>query len=257
MKNINYEPRTTKYWILLPIFIILSWIDLYFYRIFSWISGRFSAFVEIEFWIISPLILIFWWIVFFFIVLWAQQWENKMDKLNEDEKQKELRNKVIRDFRNQESREKKHLIFYIAVWILSLTAYVLTASKNGDGSYSLAKDLIFLLILWILILTTQAIRLWKFAKHSKLQKLKIEGKSIQGKILEITKKWTWFLRDDTMRYQILALSDETQEKYRSFKTRFDISVFLEKGDKILIYIDGNNSKKYFVDIESAFLFKDK
>ena len=257
MRNIDYEPRTVKYLTLFPLLIILWWIVLYFYRIYAWIYGRFSAFVTIEVWIISPLILIFWWIVLFFIVLWAQSWENKMDKLNEDERQKELRKKVIRDFKSQESREKKHMRFYTIIWLILLTMYVMTASKNGDGSYSLAKDLALLWIWWILILMTQSIRLWKFTKYSKLQKLKIYGKSIQWKVLEIAEKWKWFLRDDTMRYQITATSDETWEKYRSSKTRFNIPAYLKNGDKILIYIDNNNPKKYFVDIASAFLFKEE
>lgn len=257
MKNIDYEPRTIKYLILFPLFVILSWIVLYFYRIYTWIYGRFSAFVTIEIWIISPLILIFWWIVLFFIVLWAQSWENKMDKLTENERQQELRNKVIKDFRVQESREKKHMRFYIIVWVILLTLYVLTATKNGDGTYSLAKDLMLFWIWWVLILITQAVRLWKFTRYSKLQKLKIYGKSIQWKILEITEKWKWFLRDDTMRYQILAFSDKTWEKYKSFKTRFNITDYLKKGDKVLIYIDSNDPKNYFVDIESAFLFREE
>ncbi len=252
MKNINYEPRTIKYLILLPIFIILSWFILYFYRIYSWISNWFSAFINLEFWIISPLILIFWGIVLFFIVLWAQQRENKMDKLNEDERQKELRNKLIKEFKSQESKETTHMQFYIFVWILSLTVYVLVASGNNY----LANDIVFLLVLWTLILITQAVRLRKFTKYSKLQKLKLYGKSIEWNILEITKKWKWFLRDNTVKYQILAQSDKTWEKYKSAKTRFNIPTYLKNGDKILIYIDNNNNN-YFIDIESAFKFKDK
>jgi hypothetical protein len=38
-----------------------------------------------------------------------------MDKLNEKDRQKELRNKIIKDFEIQESREKKHIWFYIVV----------------------------------------------------------------------------------------------------------------------------------------------
>ena len=253
MKNLEYEPRTTKYLILLPIFIILSWIVLYFYRVYAWISSWFSAFISIEFWIISPLILIFWWIVIFFIVLWAQQWESKMDKLNEEERQKEMRNKLIKEFKFQESREKKHMRFYIFVWIVSLTVYVLVAS---GGSYW-AKDIIFLLVIWILILATQAVRLWKFTNYSKLEKLKFYGKSIEWNILEIARRWKWFLRDESVIYQIIAQSDETWKKYKSLKTRFGIPSYLEEGDKILIYIDNNNPKNYFVDIESAFKFKEK
>ena len=211
MKDIKYRPWTTKYSILFPLFIILSWIALYFYRINSWVSNWLSAFIEIKFWIISPLILIFWWIIFFFIILWTQWRENKMNKLSKDEKQQELRNKVIKDFKYQEKKEKRHMRFYIIVWISLLTTYVLIASNSKDGSW--VKDAITFWILWILILITQAIRLWKFTKYSKLQKLKIYGKSIQWKILEITKKWKWFLRDDTIKYQILATSDETWEIY--------------------------------------------
>lgn len=257
MKNIEYEPRTTKCLILLPLFIILLWIALYFYRIHSWISDWFTAFANIEFWICSPLILIFWWIVLFFIILWAQWWENKMNKLSSEQRQRELRNKVIKDFREEESREKKHTRFYIIVWILSLTAYVLTVSNNASGNYSEAKELILFWAWWVLTLITQAVKLWKLIKYSKLQKLKIYGKSIQGKILEITKKWKWFLRDDTMRYQILAHSDATWEKYKSFKTRFNIPFYLKKWDRILIYIDNENPQKYFLDIESAFNFEEE
>lgn len=253
MKNLEYEPRTIKYLILLPIFIILSWIVLYFYRVYAWISNWFSAFINIEFWIISPLILIFWWIVIFFIVLWAQQWESKMDKLNEEERQNEMRNKLIKQFKSQASREKTHMRFYIFVWILSLTAYVLVASSSSYW----AKDIIFLLVIWILILATQAVRLWKFTKYSKLQKLKFYGKSIEWNILEIVKRWKWFLRDETVKYQIIAQLDKKWKKYKSLKTRFNIPLYLEEGDKILIYIDDNNSKNYFVDIESAFKFKEK
>jgi len=248
MKNVDYEPRTLKYLILLPIFVILSWFILYFYRIYTWISNWFSAFVNIDFWIFSPLILIFWWIVLFFIVLWAQQWENKMDKLNEKDRQKELRNKIIKDFEIQESREKKHIWFYIVVWSISLTAYVLIASDNKEW----AKELILFWVWWILILITQAIKLWKYVKYSELKKLKVYGKCIKWKIFEIKKSWKWFLRDDTMRYQIFAQSDETWEKYKSKKTRFDVPHYLENGDEILIYIDAGDPKKYFVDIESAF-----
>jgi len=178
-----------------------------------------------------------------------------MNKLSKDEKQQELRNKVIKDFKYQEKKEKKHMRFYIIVWIILLTTYVLIASNSKDGSW--VKDAITFWILWILILITQAIRLWKFTKYSKLQKLKIYGKSIQWKILEITKKWKWFLRDDTIKYQILATSDETWEIYKSLKTRFDIPFYLKKGDKILIYIDVHNPKIYFIDIESAFWFKEE
>lgn len=176
-----------------------------------------------------------------------------MDKLNEEERQDEMRNKLIKQFKSQESREKTHMRFYIFVWILSLTAYVLVAS----GSSYWAKDIIFLLIIWILILATQAVRLWKFTKYSKLQKLKFYGKSIEWNILEIVKRWKWFLRDETVKYQIIAESDKKWKKYKSFKTRFNIPLYLKEGDKILIYIDDNNSKNYFVDIESAFKFKEK
>jgi hypothetical protein len=105
---------------------------------------------------------------------------------------------------------------------------------------------------WILILITQAIKLWKYVKYSELKKLKVYGKCIKWKIFEIKKSWKWFLRDDTMRYQIFAQSDETWEKYKSKKTRFDVPHYLENGDGILIYIDAGDPKKYFVDIESAF-----
>ena len=253
MKNINYEPRTSKYLVLLPIFIILSWFILYYYRIYSWISSWFSAFVSIELWIISPLILIFWWIVLFFIVSWAQQRENKMNNLDNKERQQELRNKLIKEFRIQESREKKHMRFYIIVWILSLTAYVLITTESNNW----ANDLILFWVWWIFILATQAVRMWNFTKYSKLQKLKIYGKSIPWKILEISKKWKWFLREDTIRYQILAQDEKTWEIYKSFKTRFNLPYYLKQGDKILIYIDDKNINNYFVDIESAFRFEEK
>jgi hypothetical protein len=38
-----------------------------------------------------------------------------MDKLNEDERQKELRNKLIKEFKSQESKETTHMQFYIFV----------------------------------------------------------------------------------------------------------------------------------------------
>jgi hypothetical protein len=38
-----------------------------------------------------------------------------MDKLNEEERQKEMRNKLIKELKSQESREKTHMRFYIFV----------------------------------------------------------------------------------------------------------------------------------------------
>lgn len=254
MKNLEYEPWTSKYSIVFPILVVISWFILFFYRInYLWLDWL-SAFLNIDFYVISPLILIFWWIILFFIIYWAQSWENKMDKLNVKDRQKELRNKIIKDFRLVEIREKKHMYFYILVWLFFLTAYVLIITYDHGYIFTL----ILFWILWVLVPLVQWIKLYKYVNYKKLRNLKEFGKCIEWNIIEIKEKWKWFLRDDTMRYQIIAKSKETWDKiFKSKIVRFDLQYFLEKWDKINIYIENGNHNRYFVDIESAFLFWEK
>ena len=251
MKNVEYKLRISKYLIVFPILVIIWGFGLYFYRRNYLELGWAAAFVNIDFWIVSPLIFIFWWIILFFIIFWAQNWENKIKNLNDKEKQKEIRNKIIKDFRLAENKEKKYMSFYIIVWLLSLTAYVLSASNDSKQ----AEDLILFLVIWIIVPVIQAVKLWKFVKYKKLKELKYYGECLNGTITGIKEKWKWFLRDDTMRYQIFAESDGAVNMvYKSQNVRFNLPSFLEKWDKINIYIDNGNPNTYFVDIESAFIF---
>ena len=248
MKNLEYEPWTTKYLIVLPILIILWWIGLLCYRIYGLNIDWFSAFISNEFWFVSPLVLIFWWIVLFFIIFCAQSFEKKMDKLDDKKRQQELRNKVVKDFRVCEKKEKTHIIFYTIVWLLSLTAYVLIASNDEKA----AKELVLFFIIWVFVPITQAVKLWKYVKYLKLKKLRLSWECLEWKIIQIKKKWRWFLRDNTMKYQIVAKSNNDWDKeYKSQITRFNLPSYLEEWDKINIYVD-NNSDDYFVDIESSF-----
>jgi hypothetical protein len=250
MKNINYTTRTFKYQAIAPCLIVLSWFLLLFYRTYYLNLDWFSAFINVIYWVISPLTLIFWWIVLFFIVLSIQSFNKKLDWLDEKWKQKELRNELVKRFYNTEKSERRNIYFYLIVWLLSLTAYVLLASSSEEN----AKTLILFWIIWVLVPLVQAVKLYKYVKNNKLKVLKEFWDLNVGKISQIKKKWKWFLRGDDMRYQILARLDNWDMIYKSSITRFNLPNFLSEWDRINIYTLQGDNKEYYVDIESAFIY---